>query len=48
MWMGKRVQREAHKTHLPRQVGLWRGEPTSYEGAHATESMPQHALEVGG
>ena len=47
MWMGKRVQREAHKTHLPRQVGLWRWEPTSYEGANATESAPQRTVEVG-
>lgn len=22
MWMGKRVQRAARKTHLPKQVGL--------------------------
>lgn len=48
MWMGKRVQRAARKTHLPKQVGLWQGEPTSYEGAHATESAPQRTVEVGG
>ena len=47
MWMGKRVQRAARKTHLPKQVGLWQGEPTSYEGAHATESAPQRTVEVG-
>lgn len=48
MWVGKRVQRAAHKTHLPQQVGLWRGEPNSYEGANATESVPKHTVEFGG
>jgi hypothetical protein len=48
MWVGECVQREAQKTHLPRQVGLWQGEPTSNEGATATESAPQRTVEVGG
>lgn len=47
MWMGKRVQREAHKTHLPQQVGLWRWEPTSNEQANARENEPKRVVDVG-
>ena len=36
------------EANLPKQDGFWRGEPTSYEGAHATESAPQRTVEVGG
>lgn len=42
------VQRGAHEVSLPQQAAEWQGAPTSYEGANATESVPQHALEVGG
>lgn len=47
MWVGKRVQRVAHKTHLPQQVGLWRWEPTSNEYANADENEPKRVVDVG-
>jgi len=48
MWVGKRVQREARNHDRPSGNVFRRGEPNSYEGATATESMPQHAVEFGG
>ena len=47
MWVGERVQREAQKTHRPRQVGLWRREPTSNEQANARENEPKRVVDVG-
>lgn len=42
------VQRGAHEAHLPQQEAEWPGEPTTDEGADATESVPKHTVVVGG
>ena len=47
MWVGKRVQRAAHKAHLPQQVGLWRWEPISNEYANAYENEPKRVVDIG-
>lgn len=42
------VQRVAHEGCLPQQANEWLGEPTTNEGATATESEPKRAVVVGG
>lgn len=42
------VQRGAHEAHLPQQEAEWPGEPTTDEGANATESAPKRTVVVGG
>ena len=47
MWVGKRVQREAHEARLPQQAAEWRWEPTSNEQANARENEPKRVFDVG-
>ena len=42
------VQRGAHEAYLPQQEAEWPGEPTTDEGANATESAPKRTVVVGG